>query len=547
MLNDFFQFLEYTRARSIQQSCLPVYNNLRNQNQHQIPSLLNLEVDNQYKSSTPKRGRPLNDSNGSISTIPKQQKTSQHNPIPTEVMTTTDQQIRKPLPFVQLKRAVSSNLPCFFIEFEQSITSHQLPSAFEARNIVEKHFKDLNVSVQQFSLVGWSGKRLKLGVNNKKDYMTLVTTEKWPTTVKNIPVKIIKPNYVPDCFALVVRYVPRDLEIEIVKEEINRIITSADNIKQIHYAYVRRTNDYRFTVTDLTEYNSALELGRISICNHWLSITPFLSGNRMTYCTKCWRIGHVRDQCKTNIQRCRVCLEEITKKEEHQCTNIPKCAQCDGEHHSLHSQCHIIQTYRANLKEDVTKAVESGKLQRITYPKQPTFSVNYQVFPPMNEHNKPQQQQQFAWNHTRTETLNNETSNVTQVLAVINENLVVMRESNMRVEEKLDKIDVKVNQAALDAELHQTTLDKLIDYIQSLIEHVLWPVTSQVKPDLLQSAKGLQSILTKLGYLKLSLCDDYKIRRKRAESPPPTHEKSNTSKERKKERKNGGSSVTNQS
>ncbi|CAF1384518.1 unnamed protein product [Rotaria sordida] len=547
MLNDFFQFLEYTRARSIQQSCLPVFNNLRNQNQnqHQIPSILNLEVDNQYKSSTPKRVRPLNDSNGSISTIPKQQKTSQHNPIQTEGTTTTDQRIREPLPFVQLKRAVSSNLPCFFIEFEQPTTSHQLPSAFEARSIVEKHFKELNVNIQQFSLVGWSGKRLKLGVNNKKDYMTLVTTEKWPTTVKSIPVKIIKPNYVPDCFALVVRYVPRDLEIETVKEEINRTITSADNIKQIHYAYVRRTNDFRFTVTDLTEYNSALELGRISICNHWLSITPFLSGNRMTYCTKCWRIGHVRDQCKTNIQRCRVCLEEITRKEEHQCTNIPKCAQCDGEHHSLHSQCHIIQKYRADLKEDVIKAVESGKLQRINYPKQPTFSVNNQEFPPMNEHNKSQQQP--AWNHTRTETRNNDTSNVTQVLAVINENLVAMRESNMRVEEKLEKIDVKVNQTALDAELHQTTLDKLIDNIQSLIEHILWPVTGQVKPDLLQSSNGLQSILTKLGQLKASLRDDYKIRRKRAESPPPTHEKSNTLKERKKQINSGASSITNQS
>ena len=64
--------------------------------------------------------------------------------------------------------------------------------------------------------------------------MTLVTTDKWPTTVKNISVKIIKPNYVPDCFALVVRYVPHDVEIKTVKEEIKRTITSADNIKQIH-------------------------------------------------------------------------------------------------------------------------------------------------------------------------------------------------------------------------------------------------------------------------------------------------------------------------
>ncbi len=100
----------------------------------------------------------------------------------------TNQQQRKSLPFDQLKRAVSSNLPCFYIDFEQSITLHQLPSDFEARNVIEKHFKEQNIHIQHFSLVGWANKRLKLGVNNKEDYMVLVSTDKWPTTVKNIPI-----------------------------------------------------------------------------------------------------------------------------------------------------------------------------------------------------------------------------------------------------------------------------------------------------------------------------------------------------------------------
>ncbi|CAF5181442.1 unnamed protein product, partial [Rotaria sp. Silwood1] len=135
--------------------------------------------------------------------------------------------------------------------------------------------------------------------------MTLVTTENWPTAIKSVPIKIVKPKFIPDCFALVVRYVPRELDLEFVKEEIKRTIASADNIKQIYYTYERKSNDFRFTVTDLTEYNTARELGRISIGNHWLSIIPFLSGNRMTYCTRCWKIGHLREQCKNNVQRCR--------------------------------------------------------------------------------------------------------------------------------------------------------------------------------------------------------------------------------------------------
>ncbi len=110
---------------------------------------------------------------------------------------------------------------------------------------------------------------------------------------KNFPAKIIIPKFISNCFALVARYVPLQLDSEFVKEEIKRSIASADNIKPIHQAYERTSNDFRFTVTDLTEYNTAHELGRISIGHHWLSITPSLTGNRMTYYTRCWKIGHM--------------------------------------------------------------------------------------------------------------------------------------------------------------------------------------------------------------------------------------------------------------
>jgi hypothetical protein len=61
------------------------------------------------------------------------------------------------------------------------------------------------------------------------------------------------------------------------------------------------------------------------------------------------------------VQRRRVRLQEIIKMEEYICNNVPKYAQCDGEYHSLHGQCHVIQQYRADLREGCTKAFESRK------------------------------------------------------------------------------------------------------------------------------------------------------------------------------------------
>ncbi len=52
--------------------------------------------------------------------------------------------------------------------------------------MIQKYLEEKNVHIQHFSLVGWANKRLKLGVNNKEDYIALVKTDKWLTSLKNI-------------------------------------------------------------------------------------------------------------------------------------------------------------------------------------------------------------------------------------------------------------------------------------------------------------------------------------------------------------------------
>jgi len=185
------------------------------------------------------------------------------------------------------------------------------------------------------------------------------------------------------------------------------------------------------------------------------------------------------------------------------------------------------------LKEDVAQAIEAGKLKRSGVSSQQEAVLNSQEFPPINEHSKPHQlqhnQQQYPWNHTPIDTHTNNESNTAKMLGVISESLVAMRESSTRVEDKLEKMIRQGNQNALDVELHQDTIEKLIENVQLLIEHVLWPIAGQIKPELLESAKGLQATLNRLSSLKTSLRDDYKARRKRAETPP-IQEQSATSK-----------------
>ena len=103
-----------------------------------------------------------------------------------------------------------------------------------------------------------------MGVNNKEDYINLISTGEWPTKIMNVPITIEKSKFIPDCFALVIRYISRGMDYEFVKEEISRSIASVVYLKRIHYSYNRKTDDYRFHVQNLQEYNQALNMKRLS-------------------------------------------------------------------------------------------------------------------------------------------------------------------------------------------------------------------------------------------------------------------------------------------
>ncbi|CAM4851532.1 unnamed protein product [Rotaria magnacalcarata] len=291
------------------------------------------------------------------------------------------------IPFDQVKRAVSGNLPCFYITFHPTNEDQKVPSAFNAADQMFEYLKQQNVQINRFSFVGWAGAKLKLGVNDKEDYINLVATEEWPTSIMNIPIAIEKPKYIPNFFALVIRYIPRGMDYEFVKEEISRSIVSVVNLKRIQYSYNRKIDDYRFHVKDLQEYNRALNMRRISIGNVMVPITRFLEGNKLTYCTRCWRVGHMRNKCPTATARCQICLQEITDIQKHNCSQQPRCAQCDGNHHSLSSQCESIKAYKVQLKEEVDNALARGAIHRSESNKQvPIF--NQDDFPHLSNPNR---------------------------------------------------------------------------------------------------------------------------------------------------------------
>ncbi|CAF1614712.1 unnamed protein product [Rotaria magnacalcarata] len=114
--------------------------------------------------------------------------------------------------------------------------------------------------------------------------------------------EIIKPHILPDCYVLVVRYIPLDINQDTARQQILKTIPATVGFSSIHYHHRQRPSyDILFTVRSLEQYQTALELGRLSIGQHYLPFTTLLIGYRLTYCTACWKIGHMRDKCQSPV------------------------------------------------------------------------------------------------------------------------------------------------------------------------------------------------------------------------------------------------------
>ncbi|CAF1387235.1 unnamed protein product [Rotaria magnacalcarata] len=188
---------------------------------------------------------------------------------------------------------------------QHSFNVNVLKRAVSIAIMLKKLFADNQIPIKELSMCVQTGeRRFKFAVGEKADFLTLFNWI-WPEEIDDKKAEIIKLHTLPDCFVLVVRYVPLDINQDTARQQILKTIPAAVGFSPIHYHYRQRPSyDILFTVRSLEQYQTALELGRLSIGQHYLPLTTFLIGYRLTHCTACWKISHMRDKCQSSVS-CR--------------------------------------------------------------------------------------------------------------------------------------------------------------------------------------------------------------------------------------------------
>lgn len=331
------------------------------------PNMITMQTENR-ESATPRR--PLDESGSEQMNQQRQVKKARpYEPTPSSTpIVTNGSSTARHYHFSQahLKRAISNNLPVFYIKFETDTDNNQLISAMQVANwirqMVRNQAQQTSLPDIEFSILVPSGmNRYKFGVRSLCDFLLLWNCN-WPKEFNNFKVEILRPRALPDACALVVRSVPVDLPNEFVFQEIIKTIKSAVSFSMIKYYHYRSTNDFRFCVSDMNEFNEITLIGRIAIGNLLLQINPFIPSLKMTYCNKCWELGHQRQECNM-YPRCRKCLERWDLN--HKCQAPVLCAQCQGPHYSLSMECQVVNKYRQVLKDEVKAAINDGLIHKV--------------------------------------------------------------------------------------------------------------------------------------------------------------------------------------
>ncbi|CAM4813635.1 unnamed protein product [Rotaria magnacalcarata] len=298
-----------------------------------------------------------------------------------------------------LKRVLSSNLPCFFIIFDASVEPKNIPSSIQVAIMRKKCFTQNQIPIKELSMCVQAGeRRFKFAV---------------------------------------------DINQDIVRQQILKTIPDAVGFSSILYHHRQRaTYDIRFTVRSLEQYQTALELGRLSIGQHYLPLTTFLTGYRLTYCTACWKIGHMRDKCQSPVS-CRKCIGPYTNGVNHSCQNDTFiCAQ-------------------EELKLAVDKALASGAIKR-SAPSEVSRPFQQQTndFPLLNQG---QVISRPVWTTSDNESLHFNLKQEMSDLVVI---IKALSETMIRMEKSFNDLNNRIEVQHKSTILHCSSICAIIDRVQ---------------------------------------------------------------------------------
>jgi hypothetical protein len=252
-----------------------------------------------------------------------------------------------------LHYAVEQHLPPINIKCEPKLNDQRIATMIikELFFAIEEKFRKINTRyTKPLGFEYWFIDRdgnLQCYTREIELFVFLCDKQNYPDKLRNINIGSNPPKRLPPQRSVILKYVPKDIDIDYIKNEISSKYQSLFNIEEMRGTISGKSRHIRIDLSAHDEYMRILNGGVLAIGGQLIEVFEFLAPPRLLICTKCNTPGHIKKECKNEYDICRRCGENRSQGDHKEC--IIKCHHCNGEHESTSFQCPLINDFRKEL------------------------------------------------------------------------------------------------------------------------------------------------------------------------------------------------------
>ncbi|CAF1680789.1 unnamed protein product [Rotaria magnacalcarata] len=252
-----------------------------------------------------------------------------------------------------LHYAVEQHLPPINIKCEPKITDQKLGTMIikELFVKIEKNFRHLNANYEKpLGFEYWFIDRddnLQCFTRSVELFVFLCNPQNYPEKLLNTTIHPNPPKRLPPQRSAILKYVSKDIHIDDIKKEISSKYKSLFNIEEMRGTIGAKNRHIRIELSEHNEYINILNTGIIAFEGQLIEVSEFLAPPRLLICSRCNTPGHLKKECKNNVDLCRRCGLNRNEGEHKEC--IIKCHHCNGNHEATSYQCPLINDFRKEL------------------------------------------------------------------------------------------------------------------------------------------------------------------------------------------------------
>ena len=179
-------------------------------------------------------------------------------------------------------------------------------------------------------------------------FIFMCDNSNYPPMVNNTIIRPSLPKRLPARNAIILKFIDNKIKFEEIQSTVNEKLKSVYAVEEMLGTMTYRSRHIRIDLLSTDEYTTVLNSGKFVIDGHLYEVDEYLPSPKLLICNKCNTPGHIRKNCRSEIEVCKRCGKDRNDGSNHKIC-IVKCHHCGDDHEATKYSCTTITKFRHEL------------------------------------------------------------------------------------------------------------------------------------------------------------------------------------------------------